>query len=123
MALIGGSAGGHLVLLTAYGWKNRLPGLIDNSQNISPAKVKVVVNFYGPYDLTTPFAQNHPLVTGLLGKTWMESPELFRNASPSNWLLPHWRGRYPQINFSIREVKNIKVFGFKVNNSSLKAKY
>jgi acetyl esterase/lipase len=86
IALIGGSAGGHLAMLTAYGWKNNLTGFANDSlPNLTP-EVKAVVNFYGPYDLTTPFAQSHPLVTGLLGKTWMESAELYREASPKNWL-------------------------------------
>jgi len=86
MALIGGSAGGHLVMLAAYGWHNRQVSTQEDSTANPITTVKAVVNFYGPYDLTTDFAISHPLVTGLLGTTFRESPGLFREASPLTWL-------------------------------------
>jgi acetyl esterase/lipase len=86
MALIGGSAGGHLVMLAAYGWQES--GTLANTDTLiqNNWKIKAVVNFYGPCDLTTDFAKTHPLVTGLLGNTYNETPELFRQASPLTWL-------------------------------------
>jgi acetyl esterase/lipase len=71
MAVIGGSAGGHLALLAAYGWKQGSEG-----------KVKAVVDIYGPADLTTEYARNHRLVTDFLAGKYEDSPELFRHASP-----------------------------------------
>jgi acetyl esterase/lipase len=88
MALIGGSAGGHLVMLAAYGWKNSRTSVRLDSTREKPFPVRAVVNFYGPCDMTTDFAQNHPLVTGLLGSNYKDSPEIFREASPLTWLDP-----------------------------------
>lgn len=86
IVLIGGSAGGHLSLLAGYGWKN--PSLIIDS--ISSAgnahKIKAVVDFYGPADLTTEYARNHDLVTGFLGSRYEEAPEKFKDASPMHHL-------------------------------------
>ena len=46
IALIGGSAGGHLALLAAYGWQK------NNEKNDTAAhRIKAVVDIYGPVDL------------------------------------------------------------------------
>jgi acetyl esterase/lipase len=82
IALIGGSAGGHLALLGAYGWKNP-SSEIDSSGN---HRIKAVVDIYGPYDLTTEYARNHSLVTSFLNHTYEEAPELFIEASPKHYL-------------------------------------
>jgi acetyl esterase/lipase len=53
IALIGGSAGAHLALLAAYGWKNSE----SDSGSIQHRRIKAVVDIYGPYDLTTEYAR------------------------------------------------------------------
>jgi acetyl esterase/lipase len=84
IALIGGSAGAHLALLTAYGWK--YPGTGNDS--ISHHRIKTVVDIYGPYDLTTEYSRNHPLVTSFLAHGFDEDPGLYRDASPKQYLGP-----------------------------------
>jgi len=82
IALIGGSAGAHLALLAAYGWKP------DNGLNDSTVstgnhhRVKAVVDIYGPIDFTTEYARNHPSVTSFLAHSYDEAPEIFKEASP-----------------------------------------
>jgi len=84
IALIGGSAGGHLSLLGAYGWRSssEKPDSIIEPQH----KVKAVVDIYGPYDLTTPYSRTHRLVTRLIGHSYEEKPELYLEASPMSYL-------------------------------------
>jgi acetyl esterase/lipase len=84
IALIGGSAGGHLAMLGAYGWINHYK--VAASIKDADKRIKAVVNFYGPSDLTTSYARNHPLVTALIAKSWEESPELYYEASPVTYL-------------------------------------
>jgi len=72
VALLGGSAGGHLVLMAGY----------DNSD------VQAIVDFYGPVDLTTPYARERTESLGFLGKTYKEAPELYRAASPKTYITP-----------------------------------
>lgn len=81
IALIGGSAGGHLAMLGGYGWgkKNEV------SDSLNP-KIKAIVDIYGPADLTTEYARNHPLVTAIIGRSYEESPVLYSEASPVTYL-------------------------------------
>jgi acetyl esterase/lipase len=81
IALIGGSAGGHLAMLDGYGW-GKTGEVVDSSNH----KIKAVVDIYGPADLTTEYARNHPLVTALIGKTYEDSPGLYLKASPVSYL-------------------------------------
>jgi acetyl esterase/lipase len=88
IALIGGSAGGHLATLAGYGWKK--PAMIDESisfaGNADGRRIKAIVDIYGPVDLTTVYARTHPLVTSLIGKSYEESPGQYANASPVRYL-------------------------------------
>ncbi len=77
VAMIGGSAGGHLVMMSAY---TNTPKDVDE-QGVS-ADVQAVVNFYGPSNLTDETAINASSVQYLIGKTYDEAPELYKNASP-----------------------------------------
>ncbi len=86
IAVIGGSAGGHLALLAAYGWGKH----VDNNDSISvPGNIhciKAVVDIYGPADLTTEYARTHPTVTSFLARSYEEAPELYSEASPIFYL-------------------------------------
>ncbi|MFA5816713.1 MAG: alpha/beta hydrolase [Bacteroidales bacterium] len=86
IALIGGSAGAHLALLAAYGWKK--PGANNNSTDIpdNSHRIKAVVDIYGPVDLTTEYARNQITVTSFIAHSFEEAPELFREASPIYYL-------------------------------------
>jgi acetyl esterase/lipase len=70
IALLGGSAGGHLAMMAGYS---------DNN-------VQAIVNFYGPTDLTTPYARERRETFNFLGKTYQEAPELFMEASPRKYI-------------------------------------
>ncbi len=77
IALIGGSAGAHLAMLSAYTNGHKIP-----NNNKESAQVQAVVNIYGPSDLTTEKAINDTSVKSLFGKTYSEAPDLYKNASP-----------------------------------------
>lgn len=80
IALIGGSAGAHLVLLAAYDWDrvNR-PAIGSDSPY---RKIKAVVDIYGPTDLTVPYARKQPLATGFIGHSYADRLDLYAAASP-----------------------------------------
>lgn len=82
IAAIGGSAGAHLAMLAAYGWKDQA----GDTALSPPFHIKAVVEIYGPTDLTTEYARNHSLVKNFLAHSYPEAPQLFREASPVNWL-------------------------------------
>ena len=85
----GGSAGGHLSLLVGY--CDSETGF-DNSGGHSgiSSKVQCIVDLYGPSDLTTDFVRRNKLagtlVSGFLGKSIDEAPDLYRRASPINYV-------------------------------------
>ena len=86
IALIGGSAGAHLALLAAYQWKK--PGISSDTAIVplAPHRIKAVVDIYGPIDLTTEYAKNQPLVINLIGHPYSETPQLYKEASPIQYL-------------------------------------
>lgn len=86
VAMIGGSAGGHLVLMTTYDFKEPAIPLDSVYLATRPYKVKAVVDIYGPVDMTTPYAQTQGLVTGFIGHPYSEKPELYWEASPAKYL-------------------------------------
>ncbi len=87
IAVMGGSAGGYLAMMIGY--SSDVPDLEGDGGNPGvSSRVNVVINGYGPTDLTEPVAQTAPQVTGLLGKTYAEDADLFRRASPITYLTP-----------------------------------
>lgn len=86
IALVGGSAGGHLALLAAYGWKK--PVSVKDTSEIpeTPHRIKAVVDLYGPADFTTEFAMNSATVHKFLGHTYEEKPDLYTEVSPVHYL-------------------------------------
>lgn len=83
IAVIGGSAGGHLALLAGYGWQRK--GAIADSAGVK-YRIRAIVDFYGPVDLTTEYARSHPLVTGFIARPFEMAPELYVEASPITYL-------------------------------------
>jgi acetyl esterase/lipase len=86
IALIGGSAGGHLALLAAYGWGGTGNDTIQADSSYVNHRIKAVVDIYGPFDLTTEYARGHPLVTNFIGASYEARPELYEEASPAKYL-------------------------------------
>jgi acetyl esterase/lipase len=86
MALIGGSAGGHLSLLLGYGGDESL--FNQDCAEGPDSKVKAIVDFYGPVDLTTPYAITTEQVLSFMGATYAEIPKMYELASPSTFITP-----------------------------------
>ena len=86
IALIGGSAGAHLALLAAYEWKK--PPIAGDTVSVplSIHRIKAVVDIYGPVDFTTEYARNQPLITRFLNHSFSETPELYKEASPIQYV-------------------------------------
>jgi acetyl esterase/lipase len=82
IALVGASAGAHLAMLAGYGWKEKT----TNHDRKNPHRIKAVVNIFGPVDLTTDFARNHPTATSFMAKSYKEAPELYKEASPIEYV-------------------------------------
>ena len=91
IALVGGSAGGHLVLLAAYANTDdaELEGTGGNAGVSS--RVQAVVDLYGPVQLSAA-ARRGAVFKFMGGKTTAEARELYAKASPFNHLT---KGRLP----------------------------
>ena len=88
IAILGGSAGGHLSMMAGY--SSDVPELEGQGghSNFS-SRVQAVVNLYGPCDLTTPTAvDNKTVLNFFAGKTFDEVPEQYRLASPTTHITP-----------------------------------
>ncbi len=81
IAVIGGSAGGHLSLMVGY--SSNVPELegTGGHAGVSSA-VAAVVDLYGPSDFTVPGARNNSTVLNGMKKTFDEAPDLYRQMSP-----------------------------------------
>lgn len=77
VAMVGGSAGGHLALMNAY---SNDRSTLDESGFSS--NVQGIVNFYGPSDLVHEEAKDKSAIEYLIGKTYVEAPEIYKEASP-----------------------------------------
>jgi acetyl esterase/lipase len=82
IAIVGGSAGGHLALMVAYSDDPALEG--NGGYPGISSRVAAVVNFYGPVDLTTNAAREAGAVCKFLGGTFEERKSDYELASP--WL-------------------------------------
>lgn len=81
IAVIGGSAGGHIAMMAGYTAGD--PALEGNGGHADRSSaVQAVVNFYGPSDLTTEQAKAFPDVHTFLGATFAENPAVYEQASP-----------------------------------------
>jgi acetyl esterase/lipase len=87
IALIGGSAGGHLSMMVGYGGGEPVFNE-DCGVDTTNSSVKLVVNLYGPVDLTTPYAIGRNEVQDFLGTTYDKDPGLFLSSSPKTYITP-----------------------------------
>ncbi len=86
MALIGGSAGGHLAMMVGYAGDE--PMFNKNCQDEKSSKVKAIINLYGPTDLTTPYSISTYQAKDFIGSSYDEHPELYNLASPKTFITP-----------------------------------
>ncbi len=93
VALLGTSAGGHLAALVATTWDNELYNTPDSLKHIS-AKVQAVVDIDGVLDLTHPAESGKDtneakpsVLKRWLGLTYLENPDLWKQASPVNYII------------------------------------
>ena len=80
VAVIGGSAGGHLALMAGYADAPALE-CPDAPKGVS-TRVQAVVNLYGVADCTAPIAIEAKSVVDFIGKPYAEAKELYEAASP-----------------------------------------
>lgn len=78
IALLGGSAGGHLVELIGYAANSPSK---QNPNGPGP-KVKAVIAFYGWSDLTDPTVRDPYWNEAFFGKKYADAPDLYKEASP-----------------------------------------
>ncbi|MCK5134197.1 MAG: alpha/beta hydrolase [Bacteroidales bacterium] len=83
IAVIGGSAGGHLAMMLAYSDEKEFG---EDCTDGPGGKVQVVVNLYGPADLSTEYAQEQSSVLEFLGESYQENPGLYLTASPGAYI-------------------------------------
>jgi acetyl esterase/lipase len=82
IALLGGSAGGHLVELIGY--TSSAP---TAQQPDGPGpKLKAIIAFYGWSDLTAPGVRDPYWNEAFLGKKYEDAPELYKEASPITYV-------------------------------------
>ena len=85
LAVIGGSAGGHLSMMTGY--SSDAPELEGDGGNPGvSSRVQAVVDLYGPCDLDCEQARNVDVVKTFIGKPYDEAPELYKRASPLTYV-------------------------------------
>lgn len=85
MALIGGSAGGHLALMVGYGGGAELFRQGCQLDSVD-SRVKAVIDLYGPADLTTPYARSTYQVKDFLGPAAAFHDNLYAMASPKTYI-------------------------------------
>lgn len=81
VALVGGSAGGHLAMMAAYSADESYFSAGCDDSDIS-TEVQAIVNLYGPTDLTTDYAVAQEATQYLMGATYDENQDIYVNASP-----------------------------------------
>ncbi len=85
IALIGGSAGGHLAMMAGYDPDD--PSFCNECAIDSVStRVNAIVDLYGPTDLTTPYAISTNQVKDFLNATYDENHEIYRDASPKTYI-------------------------------------
>lgn len=86
MALIGGSAGGHLAMMAGYAGDE--PLFNEDCSRGSSGGVKAVINLYGPADLTTPYSISMYQTIDFIGGSYEDNTELYKLASPKTFITP-----------------------------------
>ena len=87
IAVIGGSAGGHLSMMAGYSSDVAEFEGTGGNEGVSSA-VQAVIDIYGPADFTMPANRDHGLLTGFMQGTYEQVPEKFVKASPITYLDP-----------------------------------
>lgn len=88
VALVGGSAGGHLAMMVGYAGSEALFNPDCDIDRTVDSQVKAIVNLYGPADLTTDEAKGRSEPIAFLGTNYEENPETYRMASPRYYIKP-----------------------------------
>ncbi len=84
IALIGGSAGGHLAMMAGY--TGDVEAFNEREDSLISPRVQALVNLYGPADFTTEHARSHRISERMFGNTYLESPEIYEDSSPMKYL-------------------------------------
>ena len=85
IAVIGGSAGGHLAMMVGYSSDETDFDGNCMCDSVS-SRVQAVVNLYGSADLTTEYAISRYETTDFIGQSYDEIPEIYQQASPISYI-------------------------------------
>jgi acetyl esterase/lipase len=85
IAVIGGSAGGHLSLLVGFAPDSVFAAPCEAGAG---SRVQAVIDLYGPVDLTTEYGRTHDLTTSFFGVSYEKAPQRYVEASPLTWVSP-----------------------------------
>lgn len=83
IALVGGSAGGHLAMMIGYGGEN---AIFNQDCPVGDHNVKAIIDLYGPVDLTTPYAISTYQTQDFLNTTYDKNPDIYKLASPKTFI-------------------------------------
>jgi acetyl esterase/lipase len=87
IAVIGGSAGGHLAMMIGYSSDVSEFDGECGADSVS-SRVQAVVNLYGPADLTTEYARTHKTTLSFFGQPYDLMSERYVRASPAWHITP-----------------------------------
>ncbi len=85
VVLVGGSAGAHLAMMIGYAGKEPV---FNQDCPDGDNTVNVLIDLYGPVDLTTPYAISTYQVQDFLNTTYDKDPGIFSLASPKTFINP-----------------------------------
>jgi acetyl esterase/lipase len=85
IAVIGGSAGGHLAMMIGYSSDDPVFNQDCESDSVS-SNVQAVVNLYGPSDMTTDFAIIQKSLLQFIGEPFDVAPQKYIKASPITYI-------------------------------------
>ncbi|MEN8119715.1 MAG: alpha/beta hydrolase [Bacteroidota bacterium] len=85
IAVIGGSAGGHLAMMIGYSSDVAEFKKGCGETNVD-SRVQVVVNLYGPSDLRSKIAKETSSVQEFIGKSYDKAPVAYKKATPLTYL-------------------------------------
>ena len=85
IALVGGSAGGHLAMLVGYSSDSDKFDC-SSTDSLVNTKVKAVIDFYGPVDFSPYSEENQHLVDNFVNQPYKKDSQILKEASPLTYI-------------------------------------
>jgi len=98
IGMLGGSAGGHLTLLT--GMSNEIPELEGKgAHQDQSSSLQAIVSFYGLMNIATPRSMHHGAVKSAMGVSFNKDPKKYIRLSPLFYVTPQRKKKLPRVLF------------------------